>query len=218
LGEGVLALPELTADNALIFRITHRDNLSWILDNGLHCRNSEKQDPNFVNVGLVELIDKRKTWAVPVLPNGTLSDYVPFYFTPRSMMAYNIHTGRSVQQRDNDQIIILVTSLPRLKEASVSFVMTDRHACATLANYYNTMDGLQKIDWKILRNSDFSRDNDDPDKTNRYMAEALIHKYTSIDALLYVACCDEKQKSWATDLISKRKLNLEVHTKRGWYF
>lgn len=133
-------------------------------------------------------------------------------------MAYNIHTGRTVQQRDNDQIVILVTSLARLKEKSVPFVMTDRHACAKLANYYNKTDCLEKIDWKILRNSDFSRDNDDPDKTNRYMAEALVHKHMPIDALLYVACCDEKQRSWANELMSKRKLNLEVHTKRGWYF
>jgi hypothetical protein len=213
-----LALPELTAGNALIFRITHKDNLPWILDNGLHCRNSGKQDPSFVNIGLVELIDKRKTWAVPVAPNGTLSDYVPFYFTPRSIMAYNIYTGRNVQQRSNDQIVILVTSLARLAEKGVSFAMTDRHACATLANYYNNAGGLQKIDWNILQNCDFRRDNDDPDKTNRYMAEALVHQSMPVDALLHIACCDDSQKSWADKLVSQRNLNLEVHTKRGWYF
>ncbi|MGY3615753.1 type II toxin-antitoxin system toxin DNA ADP-ribosyl transferase DarT [Bradyrhizobium sp. USDA 10063] len=213
-----MALPELTAENAFIFRITHKNNLPWILDNGLHCRSSDKQDPNFVNIGLVELIDKRKSWAVPVHPNGTLSDYVPFYFTPRSMMAYNIHTGRNVPQRDNDQIVILVTSLGRLKEKGVPFVITDRHACATLTKYSNQLDHLERIDWKILQNSDFSRDNDDPDKTNRYMAEALVHKHMPIDVLLYVACCDEKQRTWTNDLVSQRKLKLEVNTKRGWYF
>jgi hypothetical protein len=219
LGEGgVLALPELTAENALIFRITHGDNLPWILDNGLHCRNSDKRDPNFVNIGLVELIDKRKSWPVPVSPKGTLSDYVRFYFTPRSMMAYNIHTGRNVRQRDNDQIVILVTSLIRLQKLGVPFAITDRHACATLTKYSNDLDHLERIDWKILRNSDFSRDNDDLDKTNRYMAEALVHRHMPVDALLSVACCDDKQRSWADDLVSKRKLKLQVHTKRGWYF
>jgi hypothetical protein len=188
------------------------------LDNGLHCRNSDKQDPHFVNIGLVELIDKRKTWPVPVDPMGTLSDYVPFYFTPRSMMAYNIHTGRSVTQRDNDQLVILVSSLITLKDKGIPFVITDRHACAKLTKYSNSLDHLEKIDWKILRNSDFSRDNDDLDKSNRYMAEALVHKHMPIDKLLYVACCDEKQKVWATDLIEKRKKKLQVHTKRGWYF
>jgi hypothetical protein len=211
-------LPELTAENALIFRMTHRNNLPWILDNGLHCRDSDKRDANFVNIGLIELIDKRKSWPVPVSPKGTLSDYVPFYFTPRSMMAYNIHTGRSVPQRDNDEIVILVTSLIRLRELGVPFLITDRHACATITKYSGDLDHLKRIDWKILQNSDFSRDNDDPDKTNRYQAEALVHHHMPIDALLYVGCCDDKQKSWADDLISKRKLNLQVQTKRGWYF
>jgi ssDNA thymidine ADP-ribosyltransferase, DarT len=213
-----LPLHELTAENALIFRITHKDNLPWILDNGLHCRSSAKQDPNFVNIGLVELIDKRKPWPVPVPPMGTLSDYVPFYFTPRSMMACNIHSGRNVTQRDNDQIVILVTSLVRLPELNVRFVITDRHACATITKYSNDLKHLDRIDWKILQNSDFRRDNDDLDKTNRYQAEALVHRHLPIDALLYVACCDGKQKAWADDLISKRKLKLQVHIKRGWYF
>lgn len=213
-----MPLPELTAENAFIFRITHKNNLPWILDNGLHCRSSNKQDPNFVNIGLVELIDKRKSWPVPVPPKGTLGDYVPFYFTPRSMMAYNIHTGRNASQRDNDQIVILVTSLARLKELSVPFVITDRHACATITKYSSDLDHLRSIDWKILQDCDFRRDNDDLDKTNRYQAEALVHRHVPIDALLHVGCCDNDQKSWADDLISKRKLKLQVHTKRGWYF
>jgi hypothetical protein len=32
LRRGVLPLPELTAENAYIFRITHNNNLPWILD------------------------------------------------------------------------------------------------------------------------------------------------------------------------------------------
>ena len=219
-GEEVLALllPELTAENALIFRITHRDNLSWILDNGIWCRNSTKQDPNFVNIGLVELIDKRKTWPVPVPPKGTLGDYIPFYFTPRSMMAFNIHTGRSVPQRDNDQILILVSSLTKLSKDQIQFVITDRHACANQTNYSGDIAHLNNIDWTILQNSDFRRNNDDLDKTNRYMAEALVHDQIPVESLLYVACCDEKQKSLIDTLIAKRGLKLQTQVKRGWYF
>jgi hypothetical protein len=29
--------PNLNPEKALIWRIVHRDNLPWILDNGLHC-------------------------------------------------------------------------------------------------------------------------------------------------------------------------------------
>ena len=68
----------LSPDKALIFRITHIANVPWILANGLHCRSSAVQDPNFVEIGNPDLIDKRKHRIVPVPPGGALSDYVPF--------------------------------------------------------------------------------------------------------------------------------------------
>ena len=108
---------DLNPDKALIFRITHRDNVPWILDNGLHSRNSGAVDPNFVQIGNPELIDKRQNREVPIPPSGTLSDYVPFYFTPFSPMMYNIKTGYGgIRTRRNDEIVIVVTSLPQLLE------------------------------------------------------------------------------------------------------
>lgn len=85
----------LNPTKAWIFRAIHVDNLPWILQHGLHCRNSPQQDPGFINIGNAALIDKRARMAVPVPPYGTLRDYVPFYFTPWSVMMYNIHTGHS---------------------------------------------------------------------------------------------------------------------------
>jgi hypothetical protein len=63
-----------------IYRITHFRNVPWILDHGLHCRRSHTQDPNFINIGNRELIDKRAMRIVAVPPGGVLNDYVPFYF------------------------------------------------------------------------------------------------------------------------------------------
>lgn len=213
-----MALPELTAENAYVFRITHRDNLPWILDNGLHCRSSGKQDPNFVNIGLVDLIDKRKTLKVNVPPGGTLSDYVPFYFTPRSIMALNINSGRNVPKRANSEIIILCGSLNKLAKLQIPFLITDKHACAIGTKFSSDMQHLSNLDWGILQRSDFSRDNDDPDKTNRYQAEALIRSSMPIDALLGIACCDASQKAWVDQQISSRGLQLQTTIQRGWYF
>ena len=89
--------PNLNPEKALIWRIIHRDNLPWILDNGLACANAEMLAPNYVNIGNVDLIDKRRHRMVPIAPGGTLADYVPFYFTPFSVMMKNIHSGMGVQ-------------------------------------------------------------------------------------------------------------------------
>jgi len=41
------ATSSLTPEKALIFRITHRDNLPWILEHGLHCRTLAKRGHEF---------------------------------------------------------------------------------------------------------------------------------------------------------------------------
>jgi len=56
----------LNPRKALIFRITHRDNLPWLLAHGLYCRSAVEQDPGFITIGNRELIDKRATRTVPV--------------------------------------------------------------------------------------------------------------------------------------------------------
>ena len=46
---------ELTAEKARIFRITHIENVAWILANGLNCSSSNVQDPNFIQIGNPDL-------------------------------------------------------------------------------------------------------------------------------------------------------------------
>src|SRR5262245_3102156 len=95
----------LSADEARIFRITHIDNVPWILDHGIHCTKSKVQDPNFIPIGKQEVIDKRRNHPVEIDPFGTLGDYVPFYFTPWSIMMYYIKTGYGgVTKRPNKDI------------------------------------------------------------------------------------------------------------------
>jgi hypothetical protein len=53
-------LAELNASNAWVFRVMHVKNVPWILDHGLHCRNSKVVDPNFVQIGNADLINSRR--------------------------------------------------------------------------------------------------------------------------------------------------------------
>ena len=104
----IVDLGELTPELALIFRLTHVDNLPWILTNGLHCRTSEVQDPDFVEIGNRDLIERRPQRRVPFAPDRTLADYVPFYFTPCTPMLTNIRTGwNNVIRRPPSELVFL---------------------------------------------------------------------------------------------------------------
>jgi len=119
----------LNPEKALIFRMVHLDNVPWILDHGMHCRSSVIVDPDYVNIGKTDLIHARSSREVPVAPGGTLSDYVPFYFTPFSIMMYNIKTGHGVvTRRSNEEIVIFVSSLHRLQSLGAPFLFTNGHA------------------------------------------------------------------------------------------
>ncbi len=210
---------KLNPKRALIWRIIHRDNLAWILDNGLHCANSPTQAPNYVAIGNADLIVRRKHRSVPIEPGGTLADYVPFYFTPFSPMMYNIYTGRGeVPKRSNEEICILVSSLPYLIEQGIQFVFTDRHAYPRLARYFNNIEHLSEVDWPLLQARDFTRNPDDPEQIERYQAEALVHGHLPIKALEGVVCYTDKTKAILEQQVRSRDLVLDIKTRRGWYF
>ena len=212
---------EFNSENALIFRIIHRDNLPWLTKNGLHCATSNKTDPNFVSIGNADLISKRHTRVVKIPPGGTLSDYVPFYFTPFSPMAYNINTGyNGIRQRKKSEILILSTSLHKLKDNNIAFLFTDRHAYLEAASFSSNIDDLGKIDWKILQNKDFKRDYNDLGKMERYQAEALVHKHMPLSALIEIGCYDDLVVEGVNIALDQAgfKSGPVGTPKREWYF
>jgi hypothetical protein len=185
-------MAKLGPETAHIFRITHVSNVPCILDHGLHCKNSPLADPNFVPIGMPDLIQKRTARGFPCGPGGTLGDYFPFYFTPRSVMILNIKTGyNEVVERPDSEIVILVSSLPKLQKIGTRFVFTTGHAYLQESDYFEDLSDLDRIDWDLLRSGDFRRDPEDPGKLSRYQAEALVHRHLPVSGLLGIACYDE---------------------------
>lgn len=210
----------LIAKKALIFRITHVSNLPWILENGLHCANAH-QDAGFVPIGDPDIIARRQTMTVPAPPGGSLSDYVPFYFTPHTPMLYNIRTGhRGITRRDNKEIVILVSSLHKVREYDGAFVFTDRHvAAAAMARFSSNLADLEDfVPWDLLRARDFRRDPEWPDKLERYQAEALVYRHLPVEALLGIVCYSDEVAEELTRHVTEQRLHTEVHVRPGWYF
>lgn len=176
------------------------------------------QDPNYVNIGSVELISKRATHTVPIAPGGFLNDYVPFYFTPFSVMMRNILSGRGVQQRRNDEIIILVSTLHAIHKQGLPFVFTDGHAYSQTSYYYSNLADLNRINWGVLQRRDFKRDPEDPLKFEQYQAEALIHRHVPLTALMGIICYTAEQQTYLQQQVQAFNPQLQVHAMPGWYF
>lgn len=208
----------LNPTKALIWRIVHRDNLPWILDNGLHCGNHTATCPNWVSIGNGELIEKRAKHHVPQPPHGQLNDYVPFYFTPFSPMLLNIKSGRGVTQRPNEDIVILVSSMHDIARLKLDFVFTDMHAYYQWATFYTDPADIHKVDWPLLQARDFKRDQNDPQKFERYQAEFLVYQHCPVDALKGIICYNQQVKTDIQAQLDARQMELGVFVQSGWYF
>jgi hypothetical protein len=209
----------LHPEKALIFRITHRDNVPWILENGLHARSGERSDPNFRPIGNRDLIQKRTYHPVSAGPGGILADYIPFYFTPFSMMLMNIKTGyNGVPKVPNEEIVILVSSLRHVAKMGIEFVFTDQHAYLTMAESFTSLEHLDRIDWPILQNRDFKRDNNDLGKTDRYQAEGLVWKHLPVEGILGICCYTEGVRNGLKERADSLGLSVSIFKRSEWYF
>jgi hypothetical protein len=210
----------LCQKNAYIFRIIHKDNLDLVLTTGCLSRGAAQHisNNNYTNVGNLDLIAKRNLRHIPCQPYGTLSDYVPFYFTPYSPMLYNIKTGHGVEKKPMSDILILVSSLHRMKELSIQFVFTDRHAYLQTAQFFNDLSKLDSINWDILQSRDFKRDHEEPEKTDKYQAEALVYNKAPLNSLLGIICYNDEAKGIAEVKAVQYSVSIKVSTIPGWYF
>ena len=209
----------LNPEKALIFRITHQENVRWILENGLHAKNGLLSDPNFRQIGNPDLIRKRTEHPVRVGPGGTLSDYIPFYFTPFSIMLLNIKTGyNGVPKVPNEEIVIMVSSLRKVAKLEIPYFFTDVHAYLSFAKSFTDLKDLGQIDWALLQTRDFKRDNNDLGRTDRYQAEALIWKHLPASALLGICCYTEAVRESFKERAVQLGLSLNMVKIPGWYF
>jgi hypothetical protein len=210
----------LTPEKALIFRITHRENVPWILQNGLHCQSSGMTDPDFVEIGNPELISLRPQRKVDIPPGGTLADYVPFYFTPYSPMLYNIKTGYAgIRQRTNAEIAVLVSSFEALRSNRVRYIYTDRHAYLQTARFFDDPAHLGTVvDFGLLHRRDFKRDPEQPDKMERYQAEALAYRFVPVGALLGIGCYTSAIKDDLEGTCSDLGVKVKIVQRTEWYF
>jgi hypothetical protein len=214
-----MRFPWLNAENARIFRISHVNSIPWILDNGFHCASSDKKDPAYVQIGKPELIQARADWSIWKPPGGKMADYVSFYFTPSSLMLFNISTGRSVPKRPNDEIVIFTVSLREIAEAGRHFVFTNQHANSRVGTkQFNTLEGLDQISWDLLQNRDFKTDEGNPGKQLRYQAEALIHREVPPAFLKGIACHSNAVTEKIASLVASKGLQIPVKTIPEWYF
>ncbi|EKU51524.1 hypothetical protein ACINWC323_1784 [Acinetobacter sp. WC-323] len=213
-----------------LFHMTAIDNLDSILNKGsLICKNSCTKDQiRYGNIAHSSVQNKRNSKNVPVPPHGSLHDYVPFYFAPRSPMLYVINQG-NVDGCDyrQDSIIYLQTTVEKILETNNLYVFTDRNASLDYATFENDHTKLpQTVNWTYLTSPPaidgyckFFHDTVDyPQRREMRQAEFLVYNTFPIDLISAIGVHNNDALMFVKDSLRKYHLNIPVSIKPDWYF
>lgn len=200
-----------------IYHITHLNNLERIIaEGGLRCDRGA-QELKAVNIGHRHIKERRMNRCVPVGPGGTVGDYVPFYFAPRSPMLYAISRGAVEGYADGQRpVIYLCSAAESVEEAGLHWVFTEGHADMDYTDFFDDLKDLDKVDWNLM-GARYWRDTDeDGDRTRRRQAEFLVHEFFPWELVSYIGAYDRSIAEKAGEIIKGG--SAAVGVERGWYY
>jgi hypothetical protein len=205
-------MPKTKLDNVVLYRIVHLDNVEYILRNGMCTPNHPLADPAYINIGDSSLIERRKDYPVKIdPPNGTLGEYIPFYFGPLSPMLLNIKTGYSgVVKRPQSDIVYLCCSLNDVIANCSAWCFTDGHAKNSFSVFFNDLKDLTEVDWNLVAKKYWNNNEEDIDRMRRKQAEFLVKDYLPVNCISKIIVFDEKKANFVSTIIDLLGLNIPV--------
>lgn len=215
-------MPGSVPDRIPLYRIVHWQNVAHILQHGLCCAGHPEANPNFINIGHKQLIADRHEYPITKLPDaGSLGEYIPFYFGPFSPMLLMIKNGTPpVQQRPQEDIVYLISSVSTIKAAGLAYCFTDRQAKRKLAEFYQNDEDFDKIDWDVVGQKQWNNVADYQDRMERKQAEFLVRDHVPVACITWLAVRTEERKRYFADMIADLNLPVQVFldTKHQLYY
>lgn len=205
----------------LIFHITHVDNLPKIIEaGGLRCDRLRAQSTDAaVCIAHQHIKDRRARRAVPCAARGFVSDYVPFYFAPRSPMLYTINRGNVEGYTQGQRPIVhLVSSVQGAVALGKPWCFTDGHAEMAFSNFFDDLENLDKIDWSVMKSKMWNDTDAQPDRKRKRQAEFLVHEFFPWTAVDAIGVIDTEMKDRVVRILGNSTHSPYVHVKRNWYY
>jgi hypothetical protein len=202
-----------------VYHFTHQGNLGSILKaGGLKC-DADISPQRYSNSGNRDIKARRGYMPVSASPHGVVSDYVPFYFAPRSPMLYSIHAGNVPDcTHPQTEIIYLCADLEDIITDN-QCCFTDRNAAKITARFYDDFTELNKIvDWPLMKETYWRNTPDDLERVERRMAEFLVHKFCPWDTIKGIGVFGKSSLSYVEEVLTANGTTTSVSIEPSWYF
>ena len=216
-----------------LFHITAIDNLADICNNAKIFSKNQLVNNHLYYSNIAHASCQNTRSRKPVCNNffyGTIHDYVPFYFAPRSPMLYAINGGKvencNFSQKDIIHFEFLLTLVNRTNIAN-RFVFYDRNATSAGANAYTEIDKLYTaINWQLILEpptldgycKDFYDNESYPNRRQQRQAEFLIKDQVPLTWFARIGVADKQAWQKVVSTLQQYNINLNVEIKTDWYF
>ena len=207
-----------------IYHITHVDNLASIVAAGYIEADGRRveQGGDQTSIGMTE-IKRRRLYEIAVSchPNTMVGEYVPFYFCPRSIMLYILYMGNhpDLTYRGGQNPVLhlqvdMETAIHWADQHGVRWAFSDRNAGSYYADFYNSRNELDIIDWAAVNETDFR----DPLVKEGKQAEFLIHDTCPWHLVEKIGVLNEQLRSQVNGILQSVQDKPVVTIERTWYY
>lgn len=204
-----------------IYHITHITNLrSVFAQGGLCCDKRRTRDGlECRGIAFEHIKERRARRPVPRGPRGTLADYVPFYFAPRSPMLYTIDRGNVPSYLEGQlPIVHLVASAENVQHSELPFVFTDGHADMDYSDFFADLEELENVDWDLMKEVYWHDTPDDGDRKRRRQAEFLVHDFVPWELIEVIGVINREIAAKVSSLLQNQEHRPSVLVRPQWYY
>ncbi len=197
-----------------IFHITHIANLPGILrEGGLWCdRKRIDRELQNTNIGHAHIKQRRLSRPVTTSGGGTLGDYVPFNFCPRSVMLYTVNKGHQDYAGGQEDVVHLVSNVSRAVALGRRWAFTDRHAELAHALHFGDLAQLSEVPWHVMDEQYWSTVKEER------QAEFLVHEFFAWTAISEVAVMTPEAAERIEPMIAAASHRPHIQVRPSWYY
>jgi hypothetical protein len=205
-----------------IYHITHLDNLRGILERGGLLSDTAIREQGLAprSIAYAHIKARRNRVTVPLGPGGCVSDYVPFYFCPRSPMLFAVGSGKiEGYPGGQSQVLHLVADAEAIEAQGHACLHTDGNAASQpLAFCAGTATLATALSWDVIRGTSWGNTPDDNDRKRRKQAEFLVWQRVPWHAIVAIGVIDEATARMTREAIAGATHRPAVTVHRDWYY
>ncbi|MDO6528184.1 DUF4433 domain-containing protein [Motilimonas sp. 1_MG-2023] len=198
-----------------VSHITHIDNLASVLSHGCLWSDAKRIELGLINrnIGYSHIKNRRLVRPVTVAAGGTLGQYVPFNFCPRSVMLFVIHKGHEDYQDGQERVLHLISDTDSILLTNEHCFFTDIHADLDYAEQIDDFERLGELDIaRIIREKYWQ------DFKEEKQAEFLAFESVPWHAIAQIGVKTQEIADEVDLLLNGAQHRPEVVVRPEWYY